>query len=435
MIGSHTESSSMARRPASIVRHGEGSCGGTCAPCMKLRGARGTQPSSKRGGSGGRLKTCGGCEESSAGTKDLACSRPPPLRATKPAREHGSLHGGRRKSPNTCKSHAELASQGWEVPASFSRTKGSTVNIGIDVSKARLTVAIRPSGERFEIDNDEESHQALSKRLARLKPERIVLEPTGGYEQGVVRALAEAGLPVVVVNARQMRQFAQATGRLAKTDRIDADVIALFGEAIQPPIRPIPNDAHRQLEALVSRRRQLIDMRSGELKRKQTAPKHIVPSIDSVIEFLSQQIDDIDGDIGKLMRSTPIWREADDLLQSVPGVGPVLAATLTALLPELGQLDRKQIAALVGVAPMNNDSGNYMGKRMTWGGRSSVRSVLFMATLSASRANPVLAAFRNRLVARGKPKMVVAVATMRKLLTILNAMAKHHKTWSPQLVG
>jgi transposase len=309
------------------------------------------------------------------------------------------------------------------------------VNVGIDVSKARLAVAIRPSGERFEIDNDEPGHQKLCKRLAKLRPERIVLEPTGGYELGVVQALARTELPVVVVNARQIRQFAQATGRLAKTDRIDADVIAQFGEAIQPQIRPLRDEAHRELEALVARRRQLVDMRANEIKRKQTASKAILQSIDSVIQFLSQQIDDVDGDIGKLMRSTPIWREADDLLQSVPGVGPVLAATLTALLPELGRLDRKQIAALVGVAPMNNDSGNYAGKRTTWGGRSSVRSVLFMATLSASRANPVLAAFRNRLIERGKPKMVVAVATMRKLLTILNAMAKHHQPWSPQLTG
>lgn len=308
-------------------------------------------------------------------------------------------------------------------------------NIGIDVSKAHLDVAARPSGERFKVSNDEEGHRELVKRMMELKPERIVMEPTGGYELGVVEALARAGLPVVVVNARQIRQFAQAIGRLAKTDGIDADVIAHFGEAIQPELRALPDELHRELEALVARRRQLLDMRAAEMKRKQTAPKLIQPNIDVVIEFLTEQIDDIDNDLGKLMRSTPLWREADDLLQSVPGVGRVLAATLTAFVPELGKLNRKQIASLVGVAPLNNDSGTRTGKRAIWGGRSSVRAVLFMAVLSARRTNPVLAAFHDRLIDRGKPKMVAITATMRKLLTVLNAMARSRTGWAPRLAG
>jgi transposase len=308
-------------------------------------------------------------------------------------------------------------------------------NVGIDVSKRSLEVAVRPSGERFSIGNDEEGLRELVKRLQELRPERIVMEPTGGYERGAVTELARAGLPLVVVNARQIRDFAKATGRLAKTDRMDADVIAQFGEAIRPELRPFPDDAHRILEAMMTRRRQWMDMRSDEMRRKHTALRALHASIETVIEFLSQQIDDVDGDIEKLMRSTPLWREADDLLRSVPGVGPVLAATLTAFVPELGKLNRKQIAALVGVAPLNDDSGAYQGKRKTAGGRAPVRSVLYMATLTARQANPALKAFHDRLIERGKPRMVAIVATMRKLLTLLNAMVRSRRAWTPQLTG
>lgn len=312
--------------------------------------------------------------------------------------------------------------------------QNSMINVGIDVSKALLEVAIRPNGERISLPNDESGHQALIERLRGVRPQRIVLEPTGGFELAIVQALVVADLPVVVVNARQMRQFAQAVGRLAKTDRIDADVIAHFAEAIQPQIRELPGEDQRQLEALITRRRQLVDMRSSEIKRKQTAPKVIHPNIEAVIAFLSAQIDDVDGDLNKLIRSSPAWREADDLLQSVPGVGPVLAATLTALVPELGRLNRKQIAALVGVAPLNNDSGARIGKRTTWGGRSAVRSVLFMATLTARNVNPAIKAFYARLIAGGKPKMVAIVAAMRKLLTTLNAMIRSGQRWNPNLL-
>jgi transposase len=309
------------------------------------------------------------------------------------------------------------------------------ITIGIDVSKERLDVAVRPSGERFSVSNDERGRLELRRRLTKLRPERIVLEPTGGYETFVVQELASAKLPVVVVNARQIRQFAQAVGKLAKTDRIDADVIAHFGEAVQPAIRPLPDESHRQLEALVARRRQLVEMRSAETKRKQTAPAVVHPNIDEVIAFLTKQIDDIDRDLQQLIRATPAWREADDLLQSVPGVGPVLATTLTALVPELGTLNRKQIAALVGVAPFNNDSGNRDGKRTTWGGRAAVRAVLYMAATAARRFNGAVANLYARLVARGKHHNVALVACMRKLLVILNAIARDRRPWTPQLAG
>ncbi len=306
------------------------------------------------------------------------------------------------------------------------------VNVGIDVSKARLDVAVRPSSEQFSVTNDEAGHRELRKRLTKIKPERIVLEPTGGYESRIVQVLLAAQLPVVVVNARQVRNFAQALGRLAKTDRIDAEVLAQFGEAIRPEIRPFPDAALLELEALVNRRRQLVDMRASETKRKQLAPPAIHANIDQHIEFLSKQLDDIDDDVQRLIAKTPAWREADDLLQSVPGVGPVLSSTLTALVPELGKLDRKKIAALVGVAPFNNDSGKGEGKRTTWGGRAPVRAVLYMATLAAQRFNPLIASMYNRLVENGKPPMVALVASMRKLLTILNAMKRDNRTWTPQ---
>ena len=310
----------------------------------------------------------------------------------------------------------------------------NALHVGIDVSKSRLDVAVRPTSEHFSVANDEAGHKELRKRLTKLKPERIVLEPTGGYESRIVQVLVAVKLPVVVVNARQVRNFAQALGRLAKTDRIDADVLAHFGEAIRPEIRPFPDDALLELEALVNRRRQLVDMRAGEVKRKQTAPTSVHVNIDEHIEFLDKQLADIDDELQKLIKKTPAWREADELLQSVPGVGPVLSSTLTALVPELGKLNRKEIASLVGVAPFNNDSGQGEGKRTTWGGRASVRAVLYMATSAARRFNPVIASMYDRLTQNGKVPMVALVACMRKLLTILNAMKRDKRAWNPQIV-
>jgi transposase len=309
------------------------------------------------------------------------------------------------------------------------------VNIGIDVSKERLDVAVRPSGERLSVANDEDGRVQLRKRLAKLKPERIVLEPTGGYEGHIVQVLVTAKLPVVVVNARQVRQFAQATGRLAKTDRIDADVLAHFAEAVKPEIREIPDETHRELEALVGRRRQLVEMRAAEVKRKQSSPEVVHPSIDAVIEVLTKQIDDVDDNLQRVIRSVPAWRDAQERNTSAPGVGRVLSSTMTALVPELGRLNRKQIAALVGVAPLNNDSGKSEGKRRTWGGRAAVRAVLYMASLTAVRFNPVIRAFHDRLLAKGKAQKLVLVACMRKLLTILNAMARDSRPWTPQLAA
>lgn len=307
------------------------------------------------------------------------------------------------------------------------------MNVGIDVSKENLDVAVRPTSEHFTVTNDERGISELRKRLIKLRPERIVLEPTGGYESAVVQALAAAKLPVVIVNARQVRDFAKAAGRLAKTDRIDADVLAQFGEALRPEIRPLPDDAHRELEALIGRRRQLVDMRAAETKRKQTAPVVVHPSIDDLVEFLTQQIDDVDKDLRTLIRQTPAWREADDLLQSVPGVGPVVSSTLTALVPELGKLNRKQIAALIGVAPYNDDSGNARRKRKTWGGRAPVRAILYMAASVARRFNPPIRTFYDRLLSTGKPPKLVLVACMRKLLVMLNAVARDRRPWTPQL--
>ena len=304
------------------------------------------------------------------------------------------------------------------------------LNVGIDVSKASLDVAVRPSAERFSVANDDDGHKELRKRLLKLKPERIVLEPTGGYEARIVQVLVAAKLPVVVVNARQVRNFAQALGRLAKTDRIDADVLAHFGEALHPEIRAFPDEQLVELEALVNRRRQLVDLRAGEVKRKQTAPVAVHGNIDELIEFLDKQVADIDDDLQKLIEKTPAWRESDELYRSVPGVGPVLSSTLTALVPELGKLDRKQIAALVGVAPFNNDSGKAEGKRTTWGGRAPVRAVLYMAACAAKRFNPVIAALYGRLTEAGKPPKVALVACMRKLLTILNAMKRDKRAWT-----
>lgn len=304
------------------------------------------------------------------------------------------------------------------------------VNVGVDVSKDRLDVAVRPSGEAFSVANTEDGHKQLRRRLLKVRPQRVVLEPTGGYETAVVQVLMTAKLPVVVVNARQVRNFAQALGRLAKTDRIDADVLAHFAEALRPEIRALPDDSLRALEALVSRRRQLVDMRAAEIKRRQTAAPSVHPSLDATVEFLSRQIDDLDDELKTQIRKSPAWREADELFQSVPGVGPVLSSTLMALVPELGQLNRKQIAALIGVAPFNNDSGNGQRKRMIWGGRAAVRAVLYMAASAACRFNPPIAALYKRLLERGKQPKVAIVACMRKLLTTLNAIKRDGRPWS-----
>jgi len=271
----------------------------------------------------------------------------------------------------------------------------------------------------------------LQERLQASAPSLIVLEATGGYEVAVVAALATAALPVVVLNARQVRDFARATGRLAKTDAIDAGVLAHFAEVVRPPVRPLPDAMTQSLQAWLMRRRQLVEMLLAEEQRRSRAPRPIQRQIDQHVRWLRAQLGAVEKDLAQTLRESPVWREKDDLLRSVPGVGPVLTTTLLGDVPELGQLNRKQIAALIGVAPLNRDSGTYRGRRAVWGGRAHVRATLYMATLTAARYNPVIRAFYERLVAAGKPKKVALTACMRKLLTILNALIARRTAWKP----
>lgn len=303
--------------------------------------------------------------------------------------------------------------------------------VGIDVSKAEVEVAVRPSGARWRAANDPAGITHTVEQLRELRPALVVLEATGGLEVPLVSALAEAGLPIVVANPRQARDFAKATGRLAKTDRVDAAMLAHFAEAVRPEPRPLPEAQAQELGALLARRRQLVGMLTAEENRLGTALPPVRPGVQEHITWLRGTLKDLDGHLQATLRASPVWREQDQLLQSVPGVGKVVAVTLLAELPELGTLGAKQIAALAGVAPFNRDSGALRGRRSVWGGRAPLRAALYMATLSATQHNPVLRAFYHRLVAKGKPKKVAMVACMHKLLTILNAMLKHHRRWEP----
>jgi len=301
--------------------------------------------------------------------------------------------------------------------------------IGLDVSKAVIDAVVRPTGEVQQFVNDAAGHAALVAWAQPLAPAALVLEPTGGYERAATVALAAAGLPAVVVNARQIRDFARSTGQLAKTDRLDAAVLALFAERVQPPVRPLSDAAGTELADLVTRRRQLQDMLTMEKNRLGLARGRVRRDVQAPIRWLEQRLHQTDDDHRQAIEASPVWRVKEELLRSVPGIGPVSARTLLALLPELGTLNRKQVAALVGVAPLARDSGQWRGRRVIWGGRAAVRQVLFMAALVASRRNPVLAAFYTRLRAAGKPAKVALVACMRKLLTILNAMLAHGTPW------
>lgn len=306
----------------------------------------------------------------------------------------------------------------------------SSIFIGIDVSKARLDVAIRPSGESESVANDKTAIKALVKHLGEIQPALIVLEATGGVERQLTRALASAELPVVVVNPRQVRDFAKATGQLAKTDAIDAVVLARFAETVRPVLRPLPDEVTLELRALIARRRQIAEMMVAERNRLRGASQSVTKRIDAHIRWLEAELQRADKDLDQSIRQSPIWQENEDLLRSVPSIGPVISRTLLAELPELGQLNRKQIAALVGIAPLNWDSGTLRGRRAIWGGRASVRAVLYMAALVASRHNTVMRVFYKRLRDAGKAPKVALVACMRKLLTILNAMIKHKTRWS-----
>lgn len=307
--------------------------------------------------------------------------------------------------------------------------EATPVYIGIDVSKAQLDMAERPSGERAVMPHTEENIATLVERLRHRRLACLVLEATGGLEVPLASALAVAGIPVAVVNPRQVRDFAKATGQLAKTDAIDAQTLARFAEAVRPASRPLPDEATQAFSALLTRRRQLIEMLVAEQNRLQRAPRPIQRQIQVHLTWLKKQLVALDKDLTHRIQSTPVWREQEDLLRSVPGIGPVVSRTLLAELPELGTLTHKQIAALVGVAPLNRDSGTLRGRRTTWGGRAVVRAALYMSTLVATKHNPVIKVFYQRLRAAGKAPKVALVACMRKLVTILNAMVKHRTPW------
>ena len=306
--------------------------------------------------------------------------------------------------------------------------------VGIDVSKDRLDVHVLPEGQSFSVARDGKGLAELVERLSALRPERIGIEATGGFETVAAAALAGAGLPVVVVNPAQVRHFAQALGQRAKTDPIDAAMIARFVAATRPDVRPLADEATRLLADLVARRRQIIEMIVAERNReRRTEVKRIRKSIARLIAALERELAEIDGEIDAGVRGSPVWREKEDLLASVPGVGPITARTLLAELPELGDLDGKKIASLAGLAPFTRQSGQWKGKSMIAGGRKAVRSALFLAALVAARHNPPLKAFRQRLLDAGKPKMAIVIAVARKLLVILNAILRDKRPWSPEI--
>ena len=303
--------------------------------------------------------------------------------------------------------------------------------VGIDVSKDRLDVAVRPTGEAWQVSHDPQGISSLTQRLRELAPQLVVVEATGGMELALTGELAAAGLPVAVVNPRHVRDFARAGGQLAKTDSLDAQVLAHFAEAMRPAPRGLPDASAQELRALVARRRQLVEMTTAEKNRMRIATPRVRPKVEEHIRWLEDSLKELDKDLADLIRSSPMWSTTEKLLRSAPGVGPILSMTLLSGLPELGALNRGEIAALVGVAPFNRDSGTLRGTRKVWGGRGQVRAVLYMATLVATRFNPVLRDFYQRLCAAGKPKKVAITACMRKLLTILNVMVKHHRHWNP----
>lgn len=307
------------------------------------------------------------------------------------------------------------------------------INVGVDVSKEKLDVYVRPLGERFTVDNDPRGHGELVERLRGRAIVRIVLEATGGYEAPAALALSRASLPVCVVNPRQVHDFKKSTGQLAKTDVIDAEVLAHFGEAIRPDIRPLPDEAVLALSALVARRHQLIEMRTAELNRLEKSPARVIARrIRSHVDWLEKEIQRVEDELDRMIKGSPLMSGKSGLLQSAPGVGPAVSRCLLADLPELGTLNRKEISALVGVAPFNRDSGRAKdGQRHIWGGRAHVRCVLYMAALSAARYNPTIRVFYKRLLVMGKEKKVALVACMRKLLTILNAMIRSGSNWDP----
>jgi len=304
--------------------------------------------------------------------------------------------------------------------------------VGIDVSKGALDLSIDPAGETLHIEHDDAGISQVVKRLAALTPTLIVMEATGGLEMRLACELTAKNLPVPIINPRQARDFAKATGQLAKTDLVDAAILAAFARAIRPAVRPIKDADTRDLDDLVTRRRQLVDIRVQEMLRLGTASKVQKKSLAAHISWLDKRITDLDDDLTKRLRASDVWKTKDDLLRGIPGVGAVTSLTMLAKCPELGQLNRREIAALTGVAPLAKDSGKHRGKRFVWGGRADVRAVLYMATVSAIRFNSRIKVFAERLKLAGKPGKVVIVACMRKLLTIMNAVIKNNAPWNPK---
>ena len=303
--------------------------------------------------------------------------------------------------------------------------------VGIDVAMEHLDVAVAPGGAAWRVGNDPAGIAGLAERLAALAPALVVLEASGGHEAAAAAELALAGLPVAVVNPRRVRAFAGADGQLAKTDALDAALLARFAERMRPEPRPLPDEAARELKALVGRRRDLVGMQTAERQRRRPATAAVGARIAAHLDWLRAELAALERDIAAAVAASPLWHATATLLATVPGVGAVVAATLVAELPELGTLSRQEIAALVGVAPLNRDSGAFRGRRSTWGGRAPVRAAMFMATVAAVRCNPVIKAFHERLRAAGKPGKVVMVACLHKLLTILNAMARDGRPWAP----
>jgi len=307
---------------------------------------------------------------------------------------------------------------------------GKEIYIGIDVSKDTLDVAVYGDKQHWSFTNDEAGITKIVSKLRQLDPELVVLEATGGFEVALAADLGVAKIPTAVVNPRQIRDFAKSVGMLAKTDILDARIIARFAATVQPTPHPMPDVEAQELGAITSRRRQIVSMITAEKNRLGTASKTVKPRIRAHINWLEKELDDVNRNLRQKVKDSPIWREKDELMQSVPGVGPNLSITILAELPELGTLNRKQIAALVGVAPLNRDSGKLRGKRTIWGGRATVRTALYMAALSAKRYNPVIRRFYEHLLAAGKAKKVALTACMHKLLTILNAMLRYHTSWN-----
>jgi transposase len=305
------------------------------------------------------------------------------------------------------------------------------VFVGVDVSKDRLDIALRPIGQVLTFSNDHIGIEKLVQKVAEVKPCLIVLEATGGYELALAAALMRGGMPAVMINPRQARDFAKATGKLAKTDKIDANILAHYAEAIQPPVRPLPDERQKELSLLLTRQRQLVDMLAMEKNRLHNCPStRVKTDVEAHIKWLKSQIKQLDKDVGSFIFESPAWRAKDELLQSVPGIGPTVSRVLIAYLPELGKLDRQKIAALAGLAPFNRDSGNMRGRRTIWGGRNRIRSLLYMAAVAALRFNPTIRAFYDRLVTAGKAKKLALTACMRKLLTILNAIVRTDSPWA-----